>query len=279
MSNASGPSGVAGDIRALLKRVDAERGVDLSRYRPTYVERRFAARMRSLGMRTYHQYGAYLDEHPDEYSELMDALTINVTEFFRDMTVYDRFVQRVVPALIIAKEASRQRSIRIWCAACATGEEPYSIAMALNSAFHDRLEGFNVSVVGTDIDPRALSKARAGRYPIARLEQIPRRYRSGNIEVHDDTFLVAARVRDLVRFGRLNLFCDEPIHKVDVLFCRNVFIYFPREQQRQVSEAFLRALQPGGYLILGRSERLDPSLQHHMETVDSMERIYQKFPS
>jgi chemotaxis protein methyltransferase CheR len=232
--------------------------------------------MRALGIRSYRRYGVYLDEHPDEYAELLDTLTINVTQFFRDVTVFDRFAATVVPRIIAAKREHHQRALRVWSAGCATGQEPYSIAMVLLAILGEHIGDFLVGVTGTDIDPRALEKAKSAVYPVKQLEQIPRRFRSGAVDVDGESFTVSSRVRDLVRFTRLNLFEDEPIHKVDVVFCRNVFIYFTREQQHLVSDRFFEALLPGGYLILGRSERLAPDLMRRLEPIDSKERIYRK---
>ena len=265
-----------GDISRLLAKIDRERGLDLSQYRRAYVERRLASRLRSLGLHSYRQYSRHIDGHPDEYARMIDTLTINVTEFFRDAAVYAAFSSLVVPALVEGKDRTGQRRIRVWSAGCASGEEPYSIAMALLDGLGPRAQDLEVMVIGTDLDPASLQTARAGVYDVAKLSGIPEEVRARFVETDGGTFRVAPVVRDHVRFRPLNLFTDPPLKPVDVVFCRNVFIYFTREQQARVLEVFLDALGRGGYLVLGRSEKLPAALAERFEVVSGKERIYRK---
>jgi len=265
-----------GDISRLLAKIDHERGLDLSQYRRTYVERRLASRLRSLGLHSYRQYSRHIDGHPDEYARMLDALTINVTEFFRDPAVFAAFRSLVIPALVEAKDRANQRMIRVWSAGCASGEEPYSIAMAILDDLGARADDLAIMVIGTDLDPASLGTARAGVYDVAKLKGIPEEGRSRFIETDGETFHMTPLVRDHVRFRVLNLFTDPPLKPVDVVFCRNVFIYFTREQQARVIEVFLDALGRGGYLVLGRSEKLPAALAERFDVVSGKERIYRK---
>lgn len=265
-----------GNLDKLLAKVLEERCLDLRQYRRSYVERRVAARLRSLGLHTYRQYVGYIDSHPGEYDQLLDTLTINVTDFFRDPGLYDVLRDRVFPQVIAAKSAQRHRVIRLWSAGCATGEEPYSVMMAFLDLLGPRIDDFTVSMTATDIDPVALAVAESATYEMSDIGRIPRRDRMRYIDVADGTFTFLPAVTRHVKFRRLNLFDDEPVRMVDMLFCRNVFIYFGRSQQEQILERFWSALCRGGYLILGRSEKLAPSLAGRLELVDSRERIYRK---
>lgn len=266
-----------GDLDRLLRRVREDRGLDLHQYRRAYIERRLAARMRVLGMHTYRQYERHLDQHPDEYHSLLDTLTINVTDFYRDVTVYDILRRRVIPDLLAEKERTRQRSLRVWSAGCATGEEAYSVTMAFLSAMQaHQQQDFLLTVFATDIDPRALEFAKAATYDIAKLPHIPKADQQRFIERGERHFRVKPEVTQHVKFKRLNLFEDEPINIVDVILCRNVFIYFAREQQAKVLERFLSVLHKGGYLILGRSEKMAPSLASRFELISGRERVYRK---
>ena len=266
-----------GNLKRLLEKVRAERGLDLSQYRPRYVERRVAVRLNAVGTHTYRQYAAYLDANPDEYPRLIDALTINVTQFFRDASVYDLFRDEVVPALLVAKAERRQRLIRVWSAGCATGEEPYSLAMSfLDGIRRSRADSAILTVIGTDLDREALAKAKRGEYPIRQLSQIPIADRNRYVEVDDEIFRIRPEVMRAVRFQYLNLFEDKPINGIDVIFCRNVFIYFNREDQERLVALFRGALSRGGYLVLGRSERLAPALAKEFELVSGRERVYRK---
>lgn len=268
--------------RGNLERVIAvvgERGIDLSLYRRAYVERRIAARMRTLDLHSYRQYADRLEADAGEYERLLDTLTINVTEFFRDAVVWEILKRRVLRDLIEAKRVGRNRTIRVWSAGCATGQEAYSIAMALLDVLGPEASNFLVSVVGTDLDPRALEVAENAVYDQQHLRRIPPSYQSRFVHKLDNAeFTFAPEVRKLVRFGRYSLFEDSPMRVVDLILCRNVFIYFDRDQQAKVLENFWTSLARGGYLILGRSEKLSADIVDRLEAIDGRERVYRKPP-
>lgn len=265
-----------GNLDRLLRHISEGGGLDLKQYREAYVERRVATRMRTLNLHTYRQYSAYLETHPDEYSQLLDTLTINVTDFYRDGPVYNIFQKQVIPEIIRQKQASRQRLIRVWSAGCATGEEPYSIVMSFLNALGPKIRDFMLTVLATDIDPRVLEVAKRAEYDIAKLRQLSPLDREQYVEVLGSTFRFKPNVTQHVKFRTLNLFEDKPIQVVDVVFCRNVFIYFNREQQEKVLWEFWESLHRGGYLVLGRSEKMAPSLVSKFELVDGRQRVYRK---
>lgn len=265
-----------GNLKRLLDKVRDERGLDMAQYRPRYVERRLAARLHALNLHTYRQYAAYLDQHVDEYAKLLDTLTINVTQFFRDPTVFELFRKDILPALLAEKAARHQRMIRVWSAGCATGQEPYSLAMAFLAEIDGPESNVLLSILGTDLDRNALAVARTAKYDLSLVDQIPRLDQHRYIDIHSDHFSIKPEVTRLCKFEYLNLFEDKPIHVVDVIFCRNVFIYFNREEQERVLGVFWSALSRGGYLVLGRSERIGPQVEHDYELVSGRERIYRK---
>jgi chemotaxis methyl-accepting protein methylase len=267
-----------GDIERLIAKVARARGLDLTQYRLPYVERRIAARLRSLNLHTYRQYARALDADPDEYARLLDTLTINVTDFFRDPPVFELFRSDIVPKIVEAKLRGRHRMVRIWSAGCATGEEAYSLAMCFLDALGDSAGRFVLSVLATDIDPTVLETAKRATYDNAKLVHVPEAERRF-LSVGDTTFRIKPEVTSHVKFHVLDLFKDEPVNVVDVVFCRNVFIYFTREQQERVLELFWRALSRDGYLVLGRSEKMSPALSDRFEAVSGRERIYRKRPS
>jgi chemotaxis methyl-accepting protein methylase len=264
-----------GDVRRLLDKIVDRSGLDLAQYRQTYVERRLASRVRALGLHSYRQYARHLDAHPEEYDRMLRALTINVTEFFRDASVYAVFRERVVPALIEAKRDDQVCRIHVWSAGCATGEEPYSIAMTLLDALPPG-SACSIRVTGTDLDPEALETARAGRYDSSKLDQVPDAIRESHLRLEDGGFGIADDVAAVVRFERSNLFTDRPPGSVDVVFCRNVFIYLTKEQQARLLDVFATALAPGGFLVLGRSEKLAPSAAAAFEALAGNERVYRR---
>jgi chemotaxis protein methyltransferase CheR len=265
-----------GDIGRLMAKVAEQRGLDLTQYRTPYVERRVAARLRALNLHTYRQYSRLLDTDENEYAKLLDALTINVTDFFRDPPVYQLFRSKIVPEMIQRKKRSRHRMIRVWSAGCATGEEPYSIAMAFLSELGEHADGFLINIIATDLDPNALAAAQRAEYDIAKLKHIPKTDQLRFLEVEGDKFRIRPEVTKHVKFKRLNLFTDEPIHVVDLIFCRNVFIYFTREQQERVLDIFTRSISRDGYMILGRSEKLATSVAGSFEMISGRDRVYRK---
>lgn len=265
-----------GDVAKLIAEIGTKRGFDLSQYRTSYVERRLGSRLRALGLTTYRQYSCHLAANPEEYARLLDTLTINVTEFFRDPPVWDIIRHKLVPSLMHAKAASGHRSVRAWSAGCATGEEVYSIAMSLLSVSAKAPEELTVSVLGTDLDRQALATAARATYDISKLAHIPHHERNRFIEIGEDEFRIKPEVRDRARFQHLDLFSGTLPRSMDLILCRNVFIYFTREQQHRVIEGYHKSLNKGGYLVLGRTERMPPDLSEGFEPLSSRERIYRR---
>jgi chemotaxis methyl-accepting protein methylase len=265
------------ELDRLIAQVKVARGIDLRSYRRTYLERRLATRLRALGIESAEDYCIYLVRNKPEYDRLLESLSISVTEFFRDPKVWDMVRHRMFPELIEAKHRGRSRMIRGWSAGCATGEEPYSLAMCALDALGGNANRFHVSVLATDVDDAALAKAHAGRYPSAALRRIPAMYQQAYTRLtRDGEIEISPEIRKLVRWKHYSLFDDAPMRLVDVVFCRNVMIYLDRDQQDRVLDVFWDALARGGYLVLGRSERLTPAALSRFEVVDGRERIYRK---
>jgi chemotaxis methyl-accepting protein methylase len=265
-----------GDATRLIEQIERERGIDLSQFRLSYVERRLGTRLRALNMATYRQYGAYLDEHPEEFARLLNSLTVNVTDFFRDPPVWKIIRGEVIPAIVKAKAATGQRGIRAWSAGCATGEEPYSLVMAFLAELGADASKYLLTVIATDLDPLALATAKTAEYDAAKIEHLPGQDRLHFVTAEGKRFKVQPEVTEHVRFRKHNLFADEPPLAIDLILCRNVFIYFTREQQERITNVFHRALARGGYLVLGRTEKMTNGAAGGFEPVSSKERIYRK---
>lgn len=226
-------------------------GLELSPARKYLVTGRLASRLRALKLRDYGDYLELLEQGCEEMQAAIDLLCTNETWFFREPEHFAFLRDH-----IIAKHA-RATPPRIWSAACSTGEEPYSIAMTLAGRFPDTYW----DVLASDISSKALSIARRGVYPLSRSEQIPRpvlleHCRKGIGACHG-TFSLAAHVRERVRFMHINL--NEPLPELgnfDLIFLRNVMIYFDAPTKRQVLQRVIERLRPGGYLFVGHSEVL-----------------------
>ena len=224
------------------------------------LEKRLAGRLQALHLPTFRDYFYYLRYdrgHEQEMSNIMDLLTTNETYFFREAFQLKAFSEEILPELVAAKTRRGDRTLRIWSAGCSSGEEPYTIAMLLLET--PALKGWRLEVVGTDISQRVLQLARKGLYNgssfRATEEGTIRRFFRQEEKGHQ----IRDEVRGLVSFSQLNLF-DETrlalLGKMDVIFCRNVIIYFDLAAKKRVVETFSKSLVPGGFLLLGHSESL-----------------------
>ena len=209
-----------------------------------------------FGLLDYDEYYRMLVSSDDEFKELMNLVTINETSFFRFPAQFDALRDTVIPEILEHKVAGSSRPFRVWSAGCSTGEEPYTIAMTLlESALDCRCE-----VLGTDVSTSALDRARAGLYPSRAFANLPQHVTQRWFEPAMGGHRPLQRVRDIVDFSYHNL-VKEPypialLSNWDVIFCRNVTIYFRAESTRRVVENFYESLNPGGYLFIGHSETL-----------------------
>lgn len=224
------------------------------------LEKRLAGRLQALNLPTFRDYFYYLRYdrgHEQEMSNIMDILTTNETYFFREAFQLKAFTEEIVPELVAAKARQGDRTLRIWSAGCSSGEEPYTIAMLLLET--PALRGWRVEIVGTDISQRVLQLARKGLYRASSFRATDDRSINRFFTRQEDGHQISDEVRGLVSFSQLNLFDQTRLAllgKMDVIFCRNVIIYFDLAAKKRVIESFSRILVPGGFLLLGHSESL-----------------------
>ena len=264
----------------VLKRKIYERtGVDCSKYKDNYLKRRIDLRMKAIGIgSSYNEYYRFLEKNPDEYKSLLDGITINVTEFFRDLEVFDAFKNEVIPQLLSEKRKRNSKIVRIWSAACSIGEEPYTIGIILHEKLGTELNNFLVSIHATDIDGKALSVARAGVYDAPALKKLKKYMVSKYFDAVDgnDKYRIKDNVKHLVRFQQHDLISGKKFSHFDIIFCRNVMIYFGKELQSRLLLDFYDALHEGGYLIIGRTETMVGEAREKFTCVNTRERIYKK---
>ena len=232
--------------------------IRLSREKEALIRARLGKRMRSLGLETLPDYCDHLFSPggADEVGHAIDALTTNFTQFLREREHFEFTVNEVLPQLL----ARGQKRFGIWSAACATGEEPYTMAFHLEERF-PASEGWDWRILATDISSRALEKAARGIYPDERLADLPRdwvrKYFQHGVGTCAGHCRVKSQLQQRISFQQINLLEASPHDDVfEVIFCRNVMIYFDRTTQEQVVARLSRALRPGGYLFKGRSESL-----------------------
>jgi chemotaxis protein methyltransferase CheR len=232
--------------------------IRLNRSKEALIRARLGKRMRAGGFETLPQYCDFLTspQGADEVQHAIDALTTNFTQFLRDREHFEVTVNQALPKLL----KPNQRQFRIWSAACATGEEPYTMALYLESRF-PLAEGWDWRILATDISTRALDKAVSGVYPDDRLTDLSRDWLLKHFQRGFGEWKGHCRIKQHLRqrisFEHMNLLqAPEQPDAFEVIFCRNVMIYFDRPTQEQVIVRLTRSLRPGGYLFTGRSESL-----------------------
>jgi chemotaxis methyl-accepting protein methylase len=231
--------------------------------------------MRACGVQTYSEYQSLLDRSPAEYERLKDAITINVTRFYRNAETWNLLRGGLIREVCQPKDGE----IRIWSAGCSSGEEPYTLAMLVAEQLEqqgtpDRLN--HVTVDATDIDRACLERARAGRYRRDALTQVPPVWVDRYFEQDGQECKVIDRLRQRVHVRAADLSNDPPPRQnYHLILCRNVVIYFERAAQERVFATFAGALAPGGFLVLGKVETLFGPARTRLTLLDPRERVYQ----
>lgn len=267
----------------ILEKVKEERNVDFSQYRSNLLERRVMVRVRAVKRDNFEQYFAFLKFHPAEIDNLMEALTINVTEFFRDPKVFEVIEKRVIPGIINKKRMShdsQRMTIRVWSCGCATGEEPYSILMLFMEHLGGSLANFELTIFATDIDEKSLIHAQQGVYDVSAISKLsPDRQRLIEkyfYRVGEKNFWIREEMTSYVTFQYHDVIADIPFDRLDLILCRNVFIYFARELQDQVISRFASSLNKGGFYVMGNVESMLGSGRENFYEYDRDARMYVK---
>lgn len=246
------------DFRHIVKLVMDTAGIVLSEKKRPFIHGRLGRRLRILGLSDFAQYCRLL-ESPDgdtERHNLINAITTNHTSFFREPHHFDYLAKTILPALAEARGNGPGR-LRIWSAGCSTGEEPYTIAMTLRG-HQPSLADWDVRVLATDLDTNVVAHAAAGVYDAERIASIPaasrKRFMTGQ---RDGNAFMNDELRSLIMFAPLNLLESWPMRgPFDVIFCRNVVIYFDKPTQRRLFDRYADMLKPDGWLFVGHSESL-----------------------
>jgi two-component system CheB/CheR fusion protein len=238
----------------LLLFLRQSRGFDFTGYKRSTLLRRVKHRMDQVGISNYPEYLNYLQQHQEEFSFLFNTILINVTSFFRDPAAWEYLSAEVLPRMIAAK--SPNEPIRVWSAGCASGEEAYTLAMALAEALGMSQFRERVKVYATDVDEDALRKARQGSFVDEDLEDVPASLREKYFETNGGRFLFRGDLRRTVIFGRHDLLQDAPISRIDLLVCRNTLMYFEAETQAKILARLHYALDDRGFLFVGKAEML-----------------------
>jgi two-component system CheB/CheR fusion protein len=251
----------------------AHTGHDFTHYKQNTVLRRIERRMAVNQIEYMDGYVRYLQQNPLELEALFRELLIGVTNFFRDPEAFEALMEQAIPRLVAAKSAGE--TLRVWVPGCSTGEEAYSIAILLREAMDELRKDFRIQVFATDIDGKAIEKARRGVYPDSISADISPERLARFFAQEDNTYRIRKTIRDAVVFAEQNVIEDPPFSRMDLISCRNLLIYFGPELQKKVVRLFHYSLHPDGFLLLGNSESIGEFVDL-FATVDRKWKLFQR---
>ncbi|MDI9632905.1 MAG: protein-glutamate O-methyltransferase CheR [Methanolinea sp.] len=258
------------DFQSLLQTIQRLFNIQCGSYKEDYIKRRIASRMNARRIATYKEYREFLLSHPEEHELLKNALTINVTKFFRDPQVFECIRDEILTPLL-----RRQNRVRIWSAGCSSGEEPYSYAMLLYDLTLIRKD-VDWLIIATDIDEAILRKAKEGIYEKSTLEYVSERQLHRHFTARPDgKFEIKPHIRQHVMFQHHDLMSGVPVQRnLDLVSCRNVTIYFSDKQKNDLVRMIHQGLRPGGYYVMGMSEFLGREVEHLFSPYKPLLKIF-----
>ncbi len=261
------------DLKEITEFVHKKRGLNLSYFKPAFLSRRIGVRMKILNMTSSSKYAELLNSDLNEVGTLYDSLSINVTKFYRDNKVWQVFENKIIPNLL--KDSKITEKSRIWSCGCASGEEAYSLAIMFSEAL-DNPEN-KIKIQATDINSHALQNARKGIFTTDNLKNLDALLITKYFKKIDSTkYQVIDKIKDLVSFNLADI-TTFPISYLDIIFCRNLLIYYGKEAQDLILKKFYSVLKPNRFLVLGMDETLwGHKLQNSFLSLHARDRIYQK---
>lgn len=260
------------DFQEISELLLSRRAFDLGSYKDRCIKRRIANRVRARGFNGSTPYVEFLRSDDDELDALLAILTIHVSQFFRNPSTFQVLEQKILPKLLEQKREGRNKEFRIWSVGCSSGEEPYSVALLLEE---QTMDDVTPSIFATDVSVPILEQARSGEYDAQRLAEVPEAVRNKYFKQFDGwRFQLKESIREKVLFEQHNILTEQVYPGADLILCRNVMIYFSREEQAKILTRFARALGPGGYLVLGRAETMVGDVRHLYRSEYPVERIY-----
>ena len=270
------PASEEESLRRVFRRLRSAHGVDFTRYKRSTLRRRLARRMALQRLEDPADYAALIENDAAETAALYQDFLIRVTGFFRDPESFESLTQRVFP--ILCEGRSPKEPIRIWVPGCASGEEVYSIAIALMEYLGDRAAAAGVQFFGTDISEAAIEKARGGMYLDSIAQEVSPERLTRFFVKQDSHYCIAKSIRDLCIFARHDVTRDPPFSRLDLVSCRNLLIYLDATVQRRVMQVFHYALRPQGFLLLGPSESVGQATDL-FELADKPHRLFTRKPA
>ena len=262
-------------LRILIQKY---KGFDISHYKDSYIERRLNTRMNLTKRDDLKSYIELLRNNPEEFNKLIDALTVNVTEFFRNTETFAALETDIVPKILQNKETDSRDVIKVWSAGSSSGEETYTLAILFLEALRKAGKKYDLMVYGTDIDRKSIIKSKSGIYESNKVSGIRKDLLDRYFEEHGNEYRIKPFVKEHVKFSYLDLTSDfvQNLATYELILCRNVTIYFTMDVKRSLFMKFCQMLRKDGYLITGKNEAITGKVVDYLENVNLSERIYKK---
>jgi chemotaxis protein methyltransferase CheR len=253
------------DYEQFVEKIKRKTSIDLALYKEAQMKRRLTSLYEKKGYKSFIDFFNALDKDRALLDEFLDRMTINVSEFYRNGKRWEVLQNKIFPRLL-----QQNKKLKIWSAACSTGEEPYSLAMTLSN--HVPLS--QISITATDLDENAIAKAKAGVYPERSLAEVPKDIKERYFENEGSFYKVKNEIKKTVTFKKHNLLKDTYDQNYDLIVCRNVMIYFTEEAKDQIYDNFSKSLRSGGVLFVGSTEQIFNPSRYQLDIEDTF--FYQK---
>ncbi|MGM7721917.1 CheR family methyltransferase [Metabacillus sp. Hm71] len=253
------------DYEQFIGKIKQKSGIDLSLYKEAQMKRRLVSLYEKKGFTSFRDFYNGISKENELYYEFLDRMTINVSEFYRNFKRWQVLEEKILPRLL-----EKNSRLKIWSAACSTGEEPYTIAMILSKI----VPLSSVKIVATDIDKNVLARAKIGIYPERSLNEVPNEMKRKFFKQEGTKYKISDQIINSVQFKRQNLLADSFDKQFDLIVCRNVLIYFTEEAKEILFRKFSNALKRGGIFFVGSTEQIFHAERYQLSSVDTF--FYQK---
>ncbi len=261
------------ELSAITQLLRDRRQFDLAQYKDRCIRRRIAKRLRSCKVADIASYLKRLEMDRDELDTLLATISIHVSQFFRNPDTYRILEQKILPDLCRRARAVGRTELTLWSAGCASGEEPYSLALLVDDM---NAADLKINILATDVSEPVLDTARFGNYEVLRLKEVPPEVLDKYFLGEKDHYQVIERIRNQVAFRQHNIMTASNYPPADLILCRNVMIYFTREEQERILSRFAATLPEYGALVLGRSETMTGDIRRYYQSEFPVERVYRR---
>ena len=262
-------------FKSIINLVHKVTGFDARGYRESTLKRRLGRRLLATKSKNYKEYLAFLKKNPSECHSFLDALSINVTDFFRDKTVFLTLKRKILPSMIEKLLSEQRKRMRIWSIACSGGQEPYSLAMTLNEIIENQRKGLKFIIFATDLNEAVLKKTRTARYTKKEIKNVPKIYINKYFAKSDkNEFEIKENIRKLIKVRKHDLIDGKMEGKFHLILCRNLLIFLTPGLQSEVLKKMHASLKKEGILVLGTAET--PKNENLFRCLSPQDHIYQK---